>query len=50
VATQVELERLSCALLEPMFPVQQGIRLLGVTLSSLGGDDPRGDEQLRLSL
>ena len=36
VATQAALEQVSYALLEPVFPVQQGIRLLGVTLSSLG--------------
>jgi DNA polymerase-4 len=36
VATQAALEQISYALLEPVFPVQQGIRLLGVTLSSLG--------------
>jgi nucleotidyltransferase/DNA polymerase involved in DNA repair len=50
VATQVELEQLSCGHLEPVFPVQQGIRLLGVTLSALGGGTSQGDEQLRLSL
>src|SRR5438045_2980153 len=35
VATQAALEQVTYALLEPVFPVQQGIRLLGVTLSSL---------------
>ncbi len=40
VATRAELEQLSCTLLEPAFPVRQGIRLLGVAPSSLGCDAP----------
>ena len=35
IATRVELEQLSNALLEPLFPVPKGIRLLGISLSSL---------------
>jgi DNA polymerase-4 len=35
IATRVELEQLSNALLEPLFPVAKGIRLLGISLSSL---------------
>ena len=35
IGTRSELEQLSNALLEPMFPVAKGIRLLGVSLSSL---------------
>ncbi len=50
VATQAALEQVSYALLEPVFPVQQGIRLLGVTLSSLGRDPPQNAGQLKLSL
>jgi DNA polymerase IV len=50
VATQATLEQISCALLEPVFPVQQGIRLLGVALSSLGGDAPQNEGQPNLSL
>ena len=50
VATQATLEQVSYALLEPVFPVQQGIRLLGVTLSSLGRDPPQNAGQLKLSL
>ena len=38
VASQAELERFSYALLEPIFPVRLGIRLLGVTLSSIDRD------------
>ena len=49
VATQAALEQVSYALLEPVFPVQQGIRLLGITLS-LGGDLPQTAGQLKLSL
>jgi DNA polymerase-4 len=50
VATQAALEEVSYALLDPVFPVQQGIRLLGVTLSSLGGDPTQNAGQLKLSL
>ena len=50
IATNAALEQVSYALLEPVFPVQQGIRLLGVTLSSLGCDLPQNAGQLRLSL
>jgi DNA polymerase-4 len=38
-------------LLEPLFPVSKGIRLLGVTLSSLEVEpEPRIGQQLRLPL
>jgi DNA polymerase-4 len=47
VATQAALVQVSNALLEPVFPVQKGIRLLGVTLSSLGCDPPQNLEQLK---
>jgi DNA polymerase-4 len=50
VATKAELEQLGRALLKPMFPVQQGIRLLGITLSSLGYGSIQAAGQLRLSL
>ena len=50
VATQAELERFSFALLEPIFPVRRGIRLLGVTLSSIDRGAPEEDFQLRLAL
>lgn len=49
IASQGELEQFSFALLEAVFPVPKGIRLLGVTLSSLG-EDSYSDDQLRLSL
>ena len=35
VGTRTELEQLANALLEPVFPVAKGIRLLGISLSSL---------------
>ena len=35
IAARGELEQLSNALLEPLFPVAKGIRLLGISLSSL---------------
>ena len=50
VATQAALEQVSYALLEPVFPAQQGIRLLGVTISSLVGDPLQNVGQLKLSL
>ena len=35
ISTRGELEQLGCALLEPIFPISRGIRLLGLSLSSL---------------
>jgi DNA polymerase-4 len=49
VASQDQLEQFSYALLETIFPAQKGIRLLGVTLSSLG-EEQHDEDQLRLSL
>ena len=45
-----EIEELAFALLEPLFPVTKGIRLIGVTLSTLEGqgDIPSDGEQLPL--
>jgi DNA polymerase IV len=51
VASRAVLEELVSALLEPLFPVGKGIRLFGVTLSSLQvGSEPRVVRQLRLPL
>jgi len=36
IRTRGELEQLGEALLEPLFPVARGIRLLGISMSSLG--------------
>jgi DNA polymerase-4 len=40
IETRSELERLGEALLEPLFPVAQGIRLLGLSLSLLAAERP----------
>ena len=39
ITTRAELEEIGGALLEPLFPVTKGVRLLGVSLSSLGSED-----------
>jgi DNA polymerase-4 len=48
-STRAEIEQLSHALLEPLFPVTKGIRLLGITLSSLGEKQLESEPQLSLS-
>ena len=48
VSSRGELEQLSLALLEPLYPVPRGIRLLGVTLSALNKELAEADAQLRL--
>ncbi len=50
IASRAELEQVGFALLEPLFPVQQGIRLLGVTLSTLHEGPSEEDTQLRLAV
>jgi Nucleotidyltransferase/DNA polymerase involved in DNA repair len=50
VATLVELQQISHVLLDPLFPVTKGIRLLGVTLSSLEEGAPQSLPQLSLTL
>ncbi len=50
VASRDELEQVSRALLEPLFPVPRGIRLLGVTLSTLNEGTAEAEAQLRLSV
>jgi DNA polymerase-4 len=49
IGSQREVEQFGFMLLETLFPFQKGIRLLGVTLSSLG-EEPYDEVQLRLSL
>jgi DNA polymerase IV len=39
VRTRSELEQLGDALLEPLFPVARGIRLLGISMSSLAAEE-----------
>src|SRR5215831_14252660 len=50
IGTRSELEQLSNALLEPLFPVTMGIRLLGVSLSSLATEESEGQREVSLSL
>ena len=50
VADRRSLGEVSDSLLAPLFPVPRGIRLLGVTLSSLDGDDAPPERQMRLAL
>ncbi|TBN51016.1 DNA polymerase IV [Paracoccus sediminis] len=45
-----DLEAIATGLLQPLFPVDKGVRLLGVTLSSLESDDPMAEHQLSLGL
>jgi DNA polymerase-4 len=47
--TQADVEAVVDALLESLFPISKGIRLLGVTLSSLGAQTG-SERQLRLSI
>src|SRR6516164_987555 len=48
VRTRSELEQLGNALLEPLFPVAKGIRLLGVSLSSLAVEEAEREPEFRL--
>lgn len=45
-----EVEAIARGLLDPLFPVEKGIRLLGVTLSSFSDEHDAVEEQLRLKL
>jgi hypothetical protein len=45
-----ELERLSLGLLEPLLPTEKGVRLLGISLSSLTHANVTGHHQLSLVL
>ena len=44
VRTRGELEQLGDALLEPLFPVEKDIRLLGISLSSLASEQAEQPE------
>jgi DNA polymerase IV len=50
IKTRNELEYLGNALLQPLFPVARGIRLLGIALSSLAAEEAEDERQVRLSL
>jgi DNA polymerase-4 len=49
VASRAALESVSLELLTPLMPVSKGVRLLGVTLSTLG-TDPARSQQMSLAL
>ena len=48
VRTLGELEQLGNALLEPLFPVAKGIRLLGISLSSLATEETEREPEFSL--
>jgi DNA polymerase IV len=48
IMARSELEQLGNALLEPLFPVAKGVRLLGVSLSSLVLEETEHDREFRL--
>ena len=50
LASADALETLAFALLEPLFPTAKGIRLIGVTLSTLGDPDSTPETGAQLSL
>src|SRR6266849_986893 len=50
ITTRSELEQLGNALLEPIFPVTKGVRLLGVSLSSLGAEETETEHEITLPL
>jgi DNA polymerase IV len=50
VSSRGELEAQGAALLEPLFPVERGIRLLGISLSSLTAGEAEAERQPSLSL
>ena len=49
ISSRSELEQLGIALLEPLFPVRRGIRLLGITMSSLTGTKAGPGRQIPLN-
>ena len=48
IRTRGELEQLGDALLEPVFPVAKGVRLLGVSLSSLAAKEAEREPEFSL--
>jgi DNA polymerase-4 len=50
IGTRSELEQLGNALLEPLFPVAKGIRLLGISLSALAVTEAGCERQVSMSL
>ncbi len=50
IGTRSELEQLGNALLEPLFPATKGVRLLGISLSSLAAEEAEAKREFSLSL
>ena len=50
IGTRSELEHQANALLDPLFPISRGIRLLGLSLSSLTATDVEDDREIKLPL
>ncbi len=50
VGSRSAIEQISLELLSALFPLSKGVRLLGVTLSSLNTEPEPGDPQLALTL
>jgi hypothetical protein len=50
IGTRGELEQLGNALLEPLFPVARGVRLLGISLSSLAAKEAEAKREFSLPL
>jgi DNA polymerase IV len=50
IGTRSELEQLGNALLEPLFPVAKGVRLLGISLSSLAVEEANREPEFRVPL
>ena len=50
IGTRSEIEQLGNELLEPLFPVTKGIRLLGISLSSLVAEEAELDREFSLPL
>ena len=50
VASRSELTEIGHFLLEPLFPVARGIRLLGISLSSLGTEEAKPETKCGLSV
>src|SRR4051794_24187254 len=50
IGAQTELEQLGNELLSPLFPVTKGIRLLGISMSSLTAEEAQDDREFSLSL
>jgi DNA polymerase IV len=50
ITTRSELEEIGNVLLAPLFPVAKGVRLLGISLSSLAAAEAEGEQEFSLPL